>query len=185
LHVLLNLLSFPTLTRVFKNQFVTIFNPHDFSNFQRLVSWGAALIMFFKHPFLGVGVGNYFMNYFYNSPELFTEANMPPWIQGAHMPQVVNNIYLETLGETGILGLASFLSLLFFHLKGPLAMLRRMEDALWFALLYGLVLGFVGVLIAFLFSSAFYFPYVWSLMGLITAVERVAKKELREQLFTH
>lgn len=177
LNAMLTFFSFPDLIHVFKSQFITIFNPYNFSNFQRLASWGAALKMFFKHPYLGVGVGNYFMNYFYNIPEWPIQTNMPIGIKGIYMPQIVNNIFLETLCETGIFGLISFLYIFFFLLRGPLAMLKKTKDTYWLALLYGTILSFVGVLIGFFQFSAFYFPFVWTLMGLLTSVEKAAWRE--------
>lgn len=154
-----------------KIRFILNTNSYEFhiSSFQRMVCWKAAFNMFLRHPFLGVGIGNFALNFLANIPgphivELMTHTGMP---------RITNNIYLETLAETGISGFLAFMYLLYSLLKGPLARIKYMRDKYWDTLILGLLFCFVGILAGHLFTSAFYFPYIWVLMGLISATERV------------
>lgn len=69
----------------------------NFSVLERLAHWQAGLQMFAGHPWLGVGIGNYAVAY---------PAYAPPhwYIPLGH----AHNIFINTLAETGALGLAAF-----------------------------------------------------------------------------
>lgn len=73
-------------------------NTQDFSTAERLAHWLAGLHMFFAHPILGVGIGNY--------PDAYTPyhiANFLDPLGHAH------NIYINFAAETGSIGLAAYL----------------------------------------------------------------------------
>ena len=73
-------------------------NDANFAVIERLAHWLAALRMWEAQPWLGVGPGNYAAAY--------ADYALPRWpdpLGHAH------NIYLNVLGETGILGLLTFL----------------------------------------------------------------------------
>lgn len=72
----------------------------NFSVVERIAHWTAAQRMWERSPWLGVGAGNYTTAY--------AEVRLPRWedpLGHAH------NVYLNVLGETGILGLTAFLAL--------------------------------------------------------------------------
>lgn len=149
------------------------YNYYHISAFHRAVCWKAAFNMFLRHPLLGVGIGNFDSNFLENIPhtgiiELMTHTGMP---------RLINNVYIEVLAETGIFGFAAFIFFLYFFLRKLFLGMRFMRDKFWATLLLGLSLGFIGTLASYLFSSSFHFPYNWVLMGLITAVMRVAEDE--------
>jgi O-antigen ligase len=72
----------------------------NFSVVERIAHWTAAQRMWERSPWFGVGAGNY--------AAVYPEVRLPRWedpLGHAH------NIYLNVLGETGIVGLASFIVL--------------------------------------------------------------------------
>ncbi len=72
----------------------------NFAVIERVAHWVAALRMWERAPWLGVGPGNY--------ATVYPEVKTPPWddpLGHAH------NIYLNVLAETGLVGLAAYLLL--------------------------------------------------------------------------
>jgi len=68
----------------------------EFTSVSRLALWGAAGYMFLEHPMMGVGFGNY--RSLYND-----------YIPGAEPGQLdAHNLYLQFLGETGVIGFLAF-----------------------------------------------------------------------------
>jgi O-antigen ligase len=69
----------------------------SFANSERLAHWLAGIHMFWNHPFLGVGIGNYAMAY----PQYALGRFVEP-LGHAH------NYYINIAAETGIFGLLAF-----------------------------------------------------------------------------
>ncbi len=72
----------------------------NFAVVERVAHWVAALRMWERSPWLGIGPGNYSV--------VYPAVRLPLWedpLGHAH------NIYLNVLGETGLLGLAAYLVL--------------------------------------------------------------------------
>jgi O-antigen ligase len=74
--------------------------PENYANVERLAHWQAAINMATAHPWLGVGFGNYETAY-----PAFRLLNWDLALGHAH------NYYLNVFGETGIIGLAAYLTL--------------------------------------------------------------------------
>ena len=68
----------------------------------RIYLWAAAASLFFDHPFLGVGYGNYRF--------LYTDFSFLPGAVPGRLD--AHNIYLQLLAETGVTGFLSFLTIL-------------------------------------------------------------------------
>jgi probable O-glycosylation ligase (exosortase A-associated) len=73
----------------------------DESAMGRIYAWQAAFNMALANPLTGVGVNNFFSNYFFYSPH---------WDGKNH---AVHSTWFQVLGETGFVGLALFLLMLF------------------------------------------------------------------------
>ncbi len=71
----------------------------NYAVIERMAHWQAAINMADKHPWLGVGLGNYEAAY-----ADYALINWPYPLGHAH------NIYLNLLAETGVLGLATYLA---------------------------------------------------------------------------
>lgn len=77
----------------------------DESAMGRLYAWQAAWGMALDHPFKGVGLGNFYFNYFFYSPH---------WDGLNH---AVHSTWFGVLAETGFVGLAVFLGLVLLTLR--------------------------------------------------------------------
>jgi O-antigen ligase len=75
-------------------------NDDNFAIIERVAHWVAALRMWEQSPWLGVGPGNYATAY--------ASVALPQWREALGH---AHNIYLNVLGETGLLGLGAFLLL--------------------------------------------------------------------------
>ncbi|MCL5292422.1 MAG: O-antigen ligase family protein [Actinobacteria bacterium] len=121
---------------------------------EQMASFETAWRTFLGHPFLGGGIGSYY--YFVKLFDAPTTSS------------VVNNVYLELLAETGLLGIATFIALIFSFFKSLSASEGHLEK-----LQETLVDGFKGsfkiLLVGYMFLSAFFYPFVWGLMGLAVA----------------
>ncbi len=72
----------------------------NFAVLERLAHWDAALKMWADSPWLGVGPGNYAV--------VYDQFRLPQWDQALGH---AHNIYLNTLAESGLIGLAGFMLL--------------------------------------------------------------------------
>jgi putative inorganic carbon (hco3(-)) transporter len=108
-------------------------NDDNFAVIERLAHWFAALRMWDRAPWLGVGVGNY--------ATVYPEVRLPLWedpLGHAH------NIYLNILAETGLIGLFAYL-LLWTLVTGWLwRAIRRDPDGSWER---ALRIGILGVIV--------------------------------------
>jgi O-antigen ligase len=69
----------------------------NFAVLERLAHWQAGQQMFADHPWLGVGVGNYAVNY--------VKYTLPHW----YLPLGhAHNVYINFLAEVGVIGFAAF-----------------------------------------------------------------------------
>lgn len=122
-----------------------------------------ALSVFYKHPILGIGLGN-FGPYYDNYPSL------PPkngW-------QIVNNEYLEILAETGIFGLVAFLLFLTALFVRSWQAYQKTNNQFLSAFILGASAALFGILVQYYFFSTLYIIYIWSLMGLLVAAQEMA-----------
>jgi putative inorganic carbon (hco3(-)) transporter len=107
-------------------------NDDNFAVIERLAHWFAALRMWDRAPWLGVGAGNY--------ATVYPEVRLPLWedpLGHAH------NIYLNVLAETGLIGLVAYL-LLWTTVVGWLwRAIRRASDGSWERALRIGILGIV------------------------------------------
>jgi O-antigen ligase len=72
----------------------------NFSVVERIAHWTAAQRMWERSPWLGIGAGNY--------AALYPTVRLPRWEEALGH---AHNFYLNLLGETGLLGLSTWLAL--------------------------------------------------------------------------
>lgn len=141
-------------------------NDDNFAVIERVAHWVAAVRMWEKAPWLGVGPGNYAV--------VYPSVHLPRWeepLGHAH------NIYLNVLAETGILGLSAF-SLLWLTVIGWIWRCFRQtvrHQQAWNA---ALVIGVLGVISHLMVHNVFDNLFVQGMyiqIGLLLAlVARVA-----------
>jgi len=142
----------------------------------RLDFWDAALSMFQAHPMLGVGLNNFDVAY------IDLEQTGRSFLPGSGLapPASAHNLYLNTLAEQGLVGIAALLLLILAAGRMVLA-LRRSADPR----IRGFGLGLLGAGIALLVSNLFDVTFVdpktsmlaWTLLGVGAALERIDAHE--------
>ncbi len=126
----------------------------NFAIVERLAHWDAAWQMFSRRPWLGVGIGQYAVEY--------PAVALPRWqdpLGHAH------NYYLHTLAETGLLGLAAYLIVLLSALA--LAWRRARSFGLWPRALGLGALGMLGHLMGHSLVDNLYVQEIYLLIAII------------------
>lgn len=131
----------------------------------RLAAYARSLQGFHESPILGVGIGNY-------GPWSKFYPPVPPpggW-------PIVNNQYLETLAETGIVGLSALGLVILTVFARTLVAFKHAKDLFLQSVLVGLSAAFVGILVQYNFMSTLYIIHVWIAIGLLVAVQNIILK---------
>lgn len=140
----------------------------------RLAQWVVAIAQFSDHPLLGVGSGNYnvnFQDYSLNLGLKFRNGQE----RSAH------SIYLEVLAEMGIVGFLGFLALLGAAAAGvvramAIARAAGRADLRYRYATLGIALG--GYFCAMVFLHDAYARMMWMMLALAIALPRIAGVEL-------
>jgi O-antigen ligase len=126
----------------------------DTSTSARLTSWREVWSDWPKHPLLGYGVTGYH----------FVDAQFP-----------------RTLIETGILGLAAFVYLLYSIFKLTLKNLREVTSSYYQGLAIGFLAGFVGLIVHAIGANTFIIVRImepfWFFVGIITVLPMLERRE--------
>ena len=143
-------------------------NDDNFAVIERVAHWVAAIRMWEKAPWLGVGPGNY--------ATVYPSVHLPRWTEALGH---AHNIYLNTLAETGIVGLGAYL-LLWITITGWVW--QRFQQALqrqqaWNAALALGVLGVIGHLSVHNIFDNLFVQGMYLQMGLWLAVLSVEGKQ--------
>jgi O-antigen ligase len=120
------------------------------------------LAMFAEHPILGVGAGNYKPNYQRYAQLVGIEFRAEA--RDAH------SLYVQILAETGILGIAAFLGLVYFLFE---ALNRTCQDirrsphlADWLPWISALRFAILSYLLTSIFLHNAYIRYLWILVAM-------------------
>jgi putative inorganic carbon (HCO3(-)) transporter len=141
-------------------RFVSAFRGDDTSSLLRFALWESTAAMIRDNPFSGIGWGAYRFVYpkydfFVNNPEVV--------IYHAH------NMYLHIAAEIGLLGLAVFLLLLFWHFSLAARVLKKAAAGGRKACAIGLCAMFLGTLAGGLFDHALFNKEISSIFWLLSA----------------
>jgi O-antigen ligase len=140
---------------------------------ERMAHWQAGWSMFYDHPWLGVGAGNYPEAY----PDYFLESWVDP-LGHAH------NYYLNTAAELGVVGLSALLAFLWLVFRTVLRTYRAAvrsqapDSDFWRAVLAGIL----GGLVVFCTHNMFDNLFVHSVnvqIGLFVGIILVAVRHVR------
>jgi len=138
----------------------------DASAMGRLYAWEAAYGMALDNPFSGVGINNFYANYFFYSPH---------WDGLNH---AVHSTWFGVLAETGFLGLIAFITVIVMLVKTSLHSLQRIEqninqvDPAIHATAQALLAGLLGTVVSATFlTQGFTWP-IYILAALVIAVAR-------------
>lgn len=147
----------------------------DSSVVRRYVLNVAAWHVFLDHPILGVGPGH------------FAEYYSIPYSNRVGLIEQLkkyrgHNLYFETLAETGVLGLASFLAIIVAILHGLWRGWRTWQhlDSEFADTAMAFFLCLAGYLISAIFAHLSYQRYLWLLMALCSATVHILGKLKQE-----
>ncbi|MCL6639064.1 MAG: O-antigen ligase family protein [Firmicutes bacterium] len=125
----------------------------------RVARWSKAVEVWRNHPLTGEGFGRY--------GGAVAARNIP----GSNY---VDNFYLKTLAESGIIGLAALVLLFLAGLRCALNAYSRLTDPALKSLAGGIIAGLCGVLIHNAVENIFEVPmmttYFWLLLGTVAAL---------------
>ena len=143
----------------------------DASNLERINRWNCAIRMFEERPAFGWGSGTYAFQYapFQHSSEITVISTNFGTKGNAHSE------YLGVLAESGVVGLLSFLVLLFFVFYKASVLYIKLEDKELKTLLLSVILALVsyfthGVLNNYLDTDKASVP-VWTCIAIIVAMD--------------
>jgi putative inorganic carbon (HCO3(-)) transporter len=128
--------------------------------------WRKTISVIRQYPALGIGLNTY--SKLSNTEEF-------DWIGG-----YPHNCYLQMAAETGVLGLAAFLWILFVLFLNAMKSLRSIQDRYFEILLLGSMAGAAGFLIHSFVDTGLYSVKLgnlfWIMMGFMTAMQIIAKQ---------
>jgi O-antigen ligase len=128
----------------------------------RFNAYSQALEAFSQHPITGVGIGN-FGPWVANYPDKLPVSG---WA-------IVNNQTLESLAETGVVGLAALVIFILILLIRSVAAFFHATDPKLRAVTIGLFAAMIGVLVQYQFFSTLYVMHIWVLTALMIAVQNI------------
>lgn len=170
LMIVAGICAIPFLPESIVNRILTIGNMKDTSTRYRFAIYEATGNLMRDYWWRGVGLdSNVMKQVFYNYPTMF-DGNYP-----IH----THNNYLQMWGETGILGLLSYLALLLYQLKSGVKAFYASTDRRVKNLLSAALAGFCGILVVGVAEYTWFYPRnmftYWFLFGVIGACVKLAK----------
>lgn len=137
----------------------------DASAMGRIYAWQAAFKMALENPFTGVGLDNFYVNYFYYSPH---------WDGLNH---AVHSTWFGVLAETGFLGLVVFIGLIISLLRTSRATIYQLSlnpdnySPYLHANVYAVYAGLIGVIVSGTFlTQGFNWPlYILAALAISSA----------------
>ncbi|MEI4551623.1 oligosaccharide repeat unit polymerase [Pseudoalteromonas spongiae] len=136
----------------------------DESAMGRIYAWQAAINMALSNPFTGVGVNNFYVNYFFYSPH---------WDGKNH---AVHSTWFQVLGETGFVGISLFATLIatiYRTLKRSGSKVKFCHQANLLVNVQALKAGLIGFVVSGTFlTQAFTWP-IYIILSLSIALEQM------------
>lgn len=133
----------------------------DESAMGRIYAWQAAINMAISNPFTGVGLNNFYYNYYFYSPH---------WDGKNH---AVHSTWLQITAEMGFAGLVLFLLMVIGALKVSYRLLKRLENHEMKPLAQGLWLGMLSFCVSGTFLTQGTTWPLYILIGLLLALDRL------------
>lgn len=175
------ILLLPFLPVTYQDRFVSLFVVtqesgiyEDTSLRGRSSEMLTGLAMFAEHPFLGVGMANYPINY-----QRYAQAIGLEFRAEAREP---HSLYVQILAETGIVGAIAFLGLIFFLFDALNKTCReiekypRLQD--WLPWVSSIRLALLSYLMTSMFLHNAYIRYFWILVAMALAAIQITHNML-------
>lgn len=151
-----------------QNRLHTLEDIHFQSNSERLLMWQSAWHMFYDHPLLGVGVGNY--------PEQYqTRYILPQAIERRQTE--AHNTALHILAERGIVGFVAFVYLFGYILATAYRRYKYGPGQIWGIAIFLVTAGWLfHGLTEYNFKNIMVMRLYWFILGLAHAAWRMEDK---------
>lgn len=132
---------------------------------KRLKDFSKAIEFWQTSPWIGIGPGNYGPAYL-GYPSHDTVTN---W-------DIVNNQYIESLTETGILGLVTLFATFLIIIWRSVTAYFKTQNPFLKATMFGLLAAFIAIIVQYNFFSTLYIMYIWVLIGMMIATQNLCFK---------
>lgn len=140
---------------------------------ERFLFWRVAAVMFKEKPLLGIGRGNFklqYLNYYEKLP-----SSVKIWAHNRSFPRQhpynVHNEFLQILSETGILGLFAFLWIGIYLFSLGFSLLKNENISLDYKILtVGILAGFVSLSVCAFFGFPLHIPQTAIILVVLSAV---------------
>lgn len=140
---------------------------------ERFLFWRVAAVMFKESPLLGIGGGNFklqYLNYYEKLP-----LAVKIWAHNRSFPRQhpynVHNEFLQILSETGILGLFAFLWIGTYLFSLGFSLLKNENISLDYKILtVGILAGFISLSICAFFGFPLHIPQTAIILVVLSAV---------------
>ncbi len=134
----------------------------------RLYRWNYAFEQWSESKMFGLGVGRF-------GGAVATNHGLSPFY--------MDNYYLKTLTEAGVVGLAAYAMLLLSTLWNMFVYIRGTLDKRYRIIMIGIFSGAVGLLVhngvENIFESPFSLVYFWTYIGILVAMNKIDKRRAR------
>ncbi|EDP60109.1 O-antigen ligase family protein [Vibrio sp. AND4] len=144
----------------------------DASAMGRLYAWEAAFKMALDNPLTGVGLDNFYPNYFFYSPH---------WDGINH---AVHSTWFGVLAETGFIGLAVFIALMVSLIKTSLhsmSLLNRSSDVSLSVGANAILGGLIGIIVSGTFLTQGFIWPIYILAALTIVVNRIVQTDFQNE----
>lgn len=139
---------------------------------ENLTAW----VMFTSKPFLGVGLSNF--------PSLYQEYTKSLGLAPSASNRSPHNLYLEVAAETGMVGLAVFLIMVWLAFRSTLYAIRKFHDLGmddYANMATGFAIAFMGYMFSAVFIHAAYPRYFYLLLGIAYALPLIFEQAKTEK----
>jgi O-antigen ligase len=141
----------------------------------RKTLWTVGAHVVLDHPVIGVGAGSFVL-----TESEYATSNLPlRRVDQVQKGELVHNSYLQVATEVGLVGLLAFLAIVAGCVQAGARAARlfaTVEDFEVELLVRGLVVGTIGMLVAYFFATNQYEKQLWLLLGLGSAAFGVARR---------
>jgi len=172
-------LAFLVVLNIVPNEFYDEFNTISSETSTasgRFELWWAAFQMFLDHPILGVGMSNF--------PSMYGRFYIPDNPHSYHW-LTVHSVYFQLISEMGLVGLLSFLFIVYWAIKDNLLIMRKLKEhnqtnSFSYAISQALIVSILGYLLGGVFLSLLYYPTFYFVSAITVALRHTVDANYRK-----